>query len=444
MLSRLLLRQYKKVYRLSRWVRLHFTLIGHLCLMIWFMTGIFSTDPTASNTYQLFVFLSIVFIFAFLGSLFNRFKGTIKRQLPRYATVGEPLEYSVAVTNSSGRNYQGLAYSEQLVDAFPSYAELTQFYKREGQPWYKRGISFRLWLRYLDYRRGVYIHEQLMPFLSKQQVAQIKVSCIPLRRGRLTFVGATISKPDLLGLFKRFYFIAEPQSCLVLPRRYPVQPLKLTGGRQYQAGGVSLANSVGDSSEFMALREYRQGDAFNHIHWKALARHGKLIVKEYRDEYFVRRALIMDTAAENLANELFEAAVSVAASLAVSESQNDALLDLMFVGEEAYCVTTGRGVEQLSYLQEVLASVQQSDAQSFTRLQQAVSQHVQQVSNLFCVLLHWDKQRQDFIQSLLVQNIPLAVFLIHDGTLIEAELANQPEHFYLLDVQRIAEDLADL
>lgn len=444
MLSRILLRQYKQVYRLSRWVRVHFTRMGHLCLIVWLIAGIFGADTKSSNTYQLFVFLSIIFIFALLGSLVNRFKATFKRQLPRYTTVGEPLVYSVAITNTSAKNYHDLVYCEQLTEVFPDYSELTHFYQRQHKPWYKRGISFRLWRRYLGLRRGAYIDEQPVSFLGTQQAEYIKISCTPLRRGKLNFAGAVIAKPDLLGLFRRLSFIAEPQSCLVLPARYPVQSLCLAGNRQYQSGGVSLANSVGDSSEFMALREYRQGDAVNHIHWKSLARHGKLIVKEYQDEYFVRRALVLDTYADNLANELFEAAVSVAASLAMSERQNDALLDLMFVGHEAYRFTTGRGVDHMPHLQEILATVQQSDAQSFGRLQQAVSQHIKQCSSLFCVLLHWDKERQDFIQTLLAQNIPLAVFLIHDGTLIKEDLADTPERFYLLDTHRLAEDLAAL
>ena len=444
MFARLLLRLYKRVYRQSRWTRVHFTFTGHLLLIVWLVAGIFGVDTTASNSYQLFVFLSIIFIFAFCASLFNRFKGSIKRQLPRYATVGEPLVYHVSVTNRSHKSYRDLVYIEQLKEDFPDYAELSHFYQRHDNPWYKRGISFRLWRTYLGFLRGAYIAGQPLAFLGKQQTEQIKISCTPLRRGRLNFAGATLAKADLLGLFRRLYYIEEPQSCLVLPRRYPIRPLNLAGKRNYQTGGVSLANSVGDSAEFMALREYRQGDALNHIHWKSLARHNQLIVKEYQDEYFVRRALVLDTAADHLANELFEAAVSVAASLAMSEQDNDALLDLMFVGDSAYRFTTGRGVDQMPHLQEVLAAVQASDAESFKRLQLTVTQHVQQCSSVFCVFLHWDKERQDFIQSLLAQNIPLAVFLIHDGTLLKEDLANKSEHFYLINAQHIAEDLAEL
>ncbi|MCK5122513.1 MAG: DUF58 domain-containing protein [Methylococcales bacterium] len=418
--------------------------MGHLCLIILLIAGVFGVDTKASSTYQLFMFLSIVFIFSFLSSLFNRFKCSIKRQLPRYATVGDPLVYSVTLSNQSKKNYYDLAYIEQLTEVFPNYSELINFYKRQNKPWYKKLISFRLWRRYLAFLKGSYIDEQAVTFLGVEQAAHIKVTCTPLRRGKLHFSGAYIAKADLLGLFRRLYFSAETEICLVLPKRYEIPALNLSGKRQYQLGGMSLANSVGDSSEFMSLREYRQGDALNQIHWKSFARHGKLIVKEYQDEYFVRRALLLDTDVGELNNDSFEAAVSVAASLAISERQNEALLDLMFVGRESYRFTTGRGIDHMPHLQEILAAVQPSDSQSFARLKQAVIAHVQQCSSLVCVLLHWDKERQLFFQSLTAQAIPLAVFLIHDGSLKKELLENKPEHFYLIDSHQLAEDLAGL
>jgi len=425
-------------------MRVHFTRMGHLCLIILLVAGVFGIDTKASSTYQLFMFLLIVLVFSIAGSLINRFKCSIKRQLPRYATVGEPLLYSVTISNKTRKNYYDLAYIEQLTEAFPNYSELITFYKLNHKPWYKRVISFRLWRRFIYYQKGCFIDEQVITYLGSEQTVQVKLSCTPLRRGKLNFSGAYIAKADLLGLFRRLFFVKETQSCVVLPRRYPVSAINLSGKRQYQSGGVSLANSVGDSSEFMSLRDYQQGDALKQIHWKSFARHGKLIVKEYQDEYFVRRALLLDTFVGELNNALFEAAVSVAASLAMSERQNEALLDLMFVGQQSYRFTTGRGIDHIPHLQEILAAVQQSDEQSFTRLTQSVSAHVKQCSSLFCVLLHWDKQRQSFFQSLQAQGIPLAVFLIHDGSLTKEALVNKPAHFYLINYQQLADDLIAL
>ncbi len=271
---------------------------------------------------------------------------------------------------------------------------------------------------------------------------QLKVSFTPSRRGILTLDDSYLAKPDVLGLFRRLIRLENRQSLTVLPKRYPLKPLNLPGRRKYQAGGVSLANSVGDSQEFMSLRDYHQGDAPNTIHWKSYAKHGKLIVKEYQDEYFVRRALLLDTFIGNKNPEQFEAAVSVAASVAMSERQNDALLDLMFVGEETYCFTTGRGVDHMPHLQEILASVQDSDEAAFARLQQAVMNHAGRCSSFVCILMHWDEDRQALIKQLQINGLPVAVFLLHDRNMTPEECQNRPEHFYLLDYNHLASELA--
>jgi hypothetical protein len=443
MLQSFVLRQYRKVYRFDNWMRRHFTFTGHLVVAFMIAAAVFGVNTKQSTTYQLFVFLLVLLIFSWLNSRFNRLKVTLTRQLPRYGMVGEPLRYSVTLTNLTAKTYDRLALCEQLAETLPNYAQLKNFYRLNKQPWFKQGVSFRRWLRYLAYQRGGVIAETNLPDLA-QTPLQVKVSFTPTRRGSITFTDSYLAKPDLLGLFRRLIVLKVHQSCLILPKQYPVKPLTLAGKRKYQAGGVSLANSVGNSSEFMSLRDYQRGDSLNSIHWKSFAKHGKLIVKEYQDEYFVRRALLLDTFVGDAAAEQFEAAVSVAASIAIDERQNEALLDLMFAGLQTYCFTAGRGVDQLLHLQEILAAVQPSPEDSFGRLQQAVLARAGLCSSLVCVLMHWDEARQDFIKQLLAHGLPVAVFLLHDGSVTRQQCAHKPEHFYLLDYHHLAEQLAAL
>jgi uncharacterized protein (DUF58 family) len=437
------LNQYRKVYRFDNWMRRHFTFTGHLVVTFTIAAAVFGANTKQSTTYQLFVFLLVLLIFAWLNSRFNRLNVTLSRQLPHYGMVGEQLRYSVTLTNLTGQTYDRLGLCEQLAETLPDAAQLQHFYRLDKQPWFKRAVSFRRWLRYLAYQRGGVIAEIALPELA-QTPLRVKISFIPTRRGPITFADSYLAKPDLLGLFRRLIVLKAPQTCLVLPKQYPVKPLALAGKRKYQAGGVSLASSVGNSSEFMSLRDYQRGDPLNSIHWKSYAKHGKLIVKEYQDEYFVRRALLLDTFVGDAASEQFEAAVSVAASLAVNERHNETLLDLMFAGLETYCFTAGRGVDQLSHLQEILASVQACPKDSFIQLQQAVLARAGLCSSLVCVLMHWDPTRQDLIKQLLARGLPVAVFLLHDGSLTEQQCTNKPEHFYPLDYRRLAEQLAAL
>lgn len=447
MASAVILKQYHRVFRYSQWVRRHFTFAGHLFLIILLLSGAFGVDTSATTTYQLFVFLFVLFVFSFVSSCFIHLKISAKRQLPRYFTVGEESTYSISLNNLSDSTYQDLVLFEQLQGSLPDADELEKWYRVSSKKSYNRIVSFKQWRRYLIYKRGGVIDGIDTPDLPAKKYnksVQIKVTFTPLRRGKLNYNGFKIAHPDLLGLFRKMLFIPAQQTCLVLPQRYPIAPLQLAGTRKYQAGGVSLANSVGDSSEFMSLREYRNGDPLNSIHWKSFARHGKLIVKEYQDEYFVRRALLLDTFTDTLSDkhvdEYFEAAVSIAASVCMSERQNEALLDLMFVGEETHRFTSGRGVDHLPHIQEVLASVQISSGK-FEQLKKAIINHVHNCSSIVCVFMTWDEERQKLIRILQSHDVPVAVFLVHDGSVTPDSLTNHPEHFYLIDHHTIAADL---
>lgn len=443
MLLRLLLRQYRRVYRISHWAQRHFTATGQLLMACLIAAAVFGVNTKQSTTYQLFVFLAVLMALAWLNSRFNRLKVEFSRQLPRHAMVGEPFNYRVTLTNLSGKTYYNLALGEQLLETFPDYARLNVFYRLVKRPWYRRLVSYRHWLRYLRQQRGGTIAELEVAQLP-QTPLQLNIRFTPNRRGSITLANSYLAKPDGLGLFRRLIPLPSTNSCLVLPKHYPIKPLALAGRRKYQPGGVSLASSVGNSSEFMSLRDYRPGDALNTIHWKSFAKHGKLIVKEYQDEYFVRRALLLDTFIGDAPLEQFEAAVSVAASIALSERQNEALLDFMFAGLETYCFTAGRGVDQLTHLQEILAGIQPCNDAGFERLQQAVLARMGLCSSMVCVLMQWDEERQAFVRQLLSHGLPLAVFLLHDGSLSKQQCAAAPEHFYLLDYHHLGEQLAAL
>src|SRR5436309_13793519 len=108
---------------------------------------------------------------------------------------------------------------------------------------------------------------------------------------------------------------------------------------KYQEGGVAMASNIGRSEEFVSLREYRSGDPYRHIHWRSWAKVGKPIVKEFEDEFFVRHALVLDTFIDDPQADVFEEAISVASSFACALESKESLLDLLFVGPEAFCLT---------------------------------------------------------------------------------------------------------
>jgi uncharacterized protein (DUF58 family) len=271
---------------------------------------------------------------------------------------------------------------------------------------------------------------------------------VPTRRGYVRLAALGVSRPDPLGLFKSVKTIPQPDSLLVLPRRYPVQALRLAGRRHYQAGGIALASPVGDSQEFVSLRDYRPGDPLRHIHWRSWARTGRPIIKQFREEFVVRHALLLDTFLESRDEQVLEAAVSVAASLACAPRQPDSLLDLMLVGHAAYTFPSGRGLAPTERMLEVLASAMPARGNSLEPLEHLVREHAASLSACVCILLSWQAQRQSLVALLRALGVPVMAIVVTseaaDAPLPPGPLAGQPERLRTIRVGHLAEDLAKL
>ena len=233
---------------------------------------------------------------------------------------------------------------------------------------------------------------------------------------------------------------------LILPKRYWLPPIALPGAMKYQQGGVALAANIGRSEEFVSLREYRRGDPLRHIHWRSWAKAGKPIVKEFEDEFFVRHALILDTFTDRPHSDLFEEAVSVAASFACTVLTQESLLDLLFVGPQAYCFTAGRGLAHADQMLEILASVRPCHEQPFDSLEHLVSNHASAVSGCICVLLAWDEERRRLVEKLKSLRLPVLVLVIRQPGETEplepGPMRDAPERLHALEIGRIEEQLA--
>ena len=405
-------------------------------------------DTNASFCYQTFSLLACVLVISAACTPFGRPRISLQRFLPKFGAVGEPLRYRLLVRNDSDRSENALHLLEELPDPRPSFHEFASTPEpgEESRNWLDRTYSYYRWKWLMDRNRRGQIREQPVPDLPGGTECWIETELIPLRRGVLRLTGTTVACPDPFGLFRSLKKIPNRQSVLILPKRYVMPHLDLPGSMRYQLGGVSLASSVGESEEFVALREYRPGDPLRRMHWKSFAKLGKPIVKEYQDEFFVRHALVLDTFGSPAEEDVFEGAVSVAASLAYTVQNQDSLLDLMFIGPEAYCFTSGRGLGHIDRVLEVLASVQLCQEKEFEALQGLVHSHAADLSGCLCVFLRWDEPRQRLVRQLLARGLPLRVFVLtaDDQEVPFGPMLAQPNHFHVLPVARIAEKLAAL
>lgn len=384
-------------------------------------------DTEQTLAYAAFALLASLLFVALCFTPFFRGRFRATRLLPRYASVGAKLSYRVELINLTNKWQRGLELMDSLGEPRLSQAEF-ELRTRAARE------SFRI-VRSSSARRAMLFDVMPVPAMPPSARVEVTLAVLPLRRGILQLETLVVARPDPFGLIRSLVLLRLPQSVVVLPKRYPVNVLRLGGVTQYQPGGVALAGSVGESEEFVALREYRRGDPLRNIHWKSWARLGTPIVKEFQNEFFVRHALVLDTMAGSADLDRLEEAVSVAASFACHLETQETLLDLMFVGPRAVTFTAGRGVGHTEQMLEILAAVTPSPRADFTVLRNLVLLHAGEISGCICVFLRWDAARQDLVRELQAQKIPLLVLIIEPdgGVMLEpGPMAGDPENFRVL------------
>ena len=435
---------YRAGSALWHWSRRRFTLAGLCAAGSFIIAGAVGVDIENTVTYQSFALLLAFLLLALAGSLFFRARFSAQRILPRVGTAGQPLSYRVQIKNLTGKNQTGLTLLEGLADPRPPFQEWLAFQMAES----RRVRPFRMsQQRRKNPFRLANLNEAEVPPVAANGEVEARVEILPLRRGVLRFNDVTLARSDPLGLFRSFKKISVPQTVLILPRRYSIPLIALPGAMRYQEGGVALAANVGRSEEFVALREYRHGDPLRHIHWRSWAKVGRPIVKEFEDEFFVRHALVLDTFDDEPNSEVLEEAVSVAASFACTVLTQESLLDLLFVGNQSYCFTAGRGLAHADQMLEILASVKNCADKKFETLEHLVLNHISAVSGCICVLQRWDEARKDFIKKLRSLDVPLLVLVVvrAGGRKPDAgPLRDEPENFHVLEIGRIGEELGKL
>jgi uncharacterized protein (DUF58 family) len=431
---RLAWRAYRGVSGLQFWILRRFTPAGLLVLGVAILAAVFGINTNQNVAYRVLTLLLALLALSIAAARLMRGSFGVTRHLPRAVAIGDEFEYRLILRNLGRRNAGGIAVLEDLADPRPAFAA---FRARLKTP------TFGNWKDLVERNRVASVEVAPVPDLEPAGKAgeetELRVRGRAYRRGRVHFTGCSVALSDPFGLFRKIVALPEEANLLVLPRRYRLPPLRLPGSRRYQQGGVTLASAVGDSEEFIGLREYRPGDPLQKIHWKSFARLGEPVVREYQDEFFERHALILDTFAGAAEESAFEEAVAIAASFAYTIDTQDCLLDLMFVGAETYTYTAGRGQLQSGTLLEVLAGVQPCADKPFRVLHDAALAKRGALSGCICILVRWDEARRAFIDALHASGVATRVLVVS-----EREIPGRPPWLTVLAPGKIQEGLASL
>jgi len=360
---------------------------GRYVLLATAVVAILGLNPRENLVFELFAVGAAMLIAAFLFAFWPPPRVRMECRLPARTTARSPVSLAVRLENRS---------SGLLRNRFLSFPQSKPFGNE------------------LSFEPGEVL------FASRPgEVLEIPVRFQALRRGKYVLRGPSLRVTDPLGLVAGRAQSLPDQALLVYPRFYTMEEFIVPVGRRYQPGGIPLASNTGDSVEFMGAREYQQGDPVKNIHWRSWARLGEPVIKEFHEEYFCRLALILDTLLPRRPRseeiDAFEAAISVAASIADFFSRSDYIVDILAAGPEIYEVSAGRSLAYLENILDVLACLEPCYDPPFEAVGPALFDKLAQITSVVTVLQDWDPPREEFLQSVKDTGTEVRAIVVKDG-----------------------------
>lgn len=225
----------------------------------------------------------IVLVAVFDAALARRSRVSVRRQVGRVLSIGRPNPVTLELRSTSRRRLP-VAVRDDLFEAaeapdLPLTAELAP-----------RG---RVELRY---------HVE------------------PRSRGAFALGDHHVRYPSPLGLWTRQVRITASSQVRVYPDVQAVRAYELLARQEREQSMLRATRRRGGESEFERLRDYRRGDEFRSIDWKATARRQKLISREYQLESNQSVMFMLDAGrlmtAETAGLSVFDQALNAALMLA--------------------------------------------------------------------------------------------------------------------------------
>jgi uncharacterized protein (DUF58 family) len=309
-------RAFQWISRWSRWSDERLTRLGRLSVVLLIGATIFATDPSRTSANVLVAILVAVFVAALFGTFRWRPRLRVHRELPPQATVGIPLAYKLRLANDGLAAEANLEIRDRLARRFPTREEFEALRPLVGrrENWFDRRVGFLSWVRTVRLLRGGEIDPTDAVTLPPRSETIIELSFTPLRRGRLEFSSVEFARPDPCGLMYARHERLAAQRLTVIPRIHPMPAFEIPAA---SGAAPSLRTAAGSASEFHALREFRVGDPRRHIHWRASAKRGVPVVKQFVDGRREALHLMLDAYALPVAFEqLLEVAASVLSAAA--------------------------------------------------------------------------------------------------------------------------------
>ena len=156
------------------------------------------------------------------------------------------------------------------------------------------------------------------------------------RRGVVPSGPLLVARDDPFGLAHRTLEAGLAAELYVRPKAIALPEIAASLARSVD--GPQSDSTMEGTLAFHALREYVPGDELRHVHWRASAHAGKLVVKQHVDTAHAAVAVVLDLVTDDAAglspdasigDEVFDTAVDCAASVAAIAAEQRHPLQLL-------------------------------------------------------------------------------------------------------------------
>lgn len=250
--------------------------------------------------------------------------------------------------------------------------------ERDGPPALSIGrpLGVRYRWRYPDDRLTLWIRESLPREVTSPDPSDRRLeltsdrdrveerTLVPIARGKLTSWRFDLRIAGPWGLVWRQQTRVMPWAITIYPRlREVALQLLPSQSRIRRDVGQRQVRRIGEGRLFESLREWVPGDELRTVDWKATARRGKLIARQYEDERRQRVLLVLDAGrlltAETAGRARLEDAIEAIAQLASrAVGLDDDIGLLVFTDQIDHFVPPARGRRALRAVLDALAAVE--------------------------------------------------------------------------------------
>ncbi|WP_437186177.1 DUF58 domain-containing protein [Planctomicrobium sp. SH668] len=268
----------------------------------------------------------------------------------------------------------------------------------------------------------------LVPDTTIQTIPRGKQVSIPVvihaeNRGEYVLSDIFVFSTFPLNIMRTGATQVPPHKLIVVPKFHPLEHLSIPLSHRYQHGGLLLESHSGNAAaEYVGNRDYIPGEPTKRLDFRAWARVGKPVVREYQDEFCTKVVVILDTHVPSagflkrkIAKQQWDAGVSLTAAIIDSLDRSGITIEMFGVGDQTYDFKTfNLSQSSLENSLDILAGASPSNGGSIENLSSSIAAYLESTSVVIFLVFDWDHRREELVQEVLQSGCGVRIFLVSD------------------------------